>query len=116
MMLDWNGYLQQITATIGDIAKISPDIVRGYSTIGRAGQKTGKLDDKTREPIALAVAVTRQCDGCIAVRADAAIKAGASKEELIEVLGVAVAVNAGAVLVYTARTIDSFAAGVTART
>ena len=89
---------------------MSPDIVRGYRAISDAGQKTGKLDAKTRELISLAVAVTRQCDGCITVHTDAALKAGATKEELVEALGVAVAVNAGAALVYSARTLDAFTA------
>ena len=108
MMLDWNLYLKEITSTIGQIATVSPDIVRGYRAISDAGQKTGKLDAKTRELISLAVAVTRQCDGCITVHTDSALKAGATKEELVEVLGVAVAVNAGAALVYSARTLDAF--------
>jgi AhpD family alkylhydroperoxidase len=108
MLLDWKGYLKQLTATIGQIAAASPEIVRGYRVISDAGQKTGKLDAKTRELIALGVAVTRQCDGCITVHTDAAVKAGASREELIEALGVAV--NAGAALVYSARTLDAFTA------
>jgi AhpD family alkylhydroperoxidase len=110
MMLDWNIYLKEITSTIGHIATVSPDIVRGYRAISDAGQKTGKLDAKTRELISLAVAVTRQCDGCITVHTDAALKAGATKEELVEALGVAVAVNAGAALVYSARTLDTLTA------
>jgi AhpD family alkylhydroperoxidase len=109
-MLDWSGYLKEVLATIGQIATVSPDVVRGYRAISDAGRKTGKLDAKTRELIALGVAVTRQCDGCIVVHTDAAIKAGASKEELVEALGVAVAVNAGAALVFSARTLDAFAA------
>lgn len=56
-----------------------------------------------RELIALAVAVTARCDGCIAVHGEAAIRRGASKEEFAEALGVAVAVNAGAALVYSTR-------------
>jgi AhpD family alkylhydroperoxidase len=110
MMLDWNGYLKQLMSTIGEIGTASPDIVRGYRALSDAGQKTGKLDGKTRELIALGVAVTRQCDECITVHTHAAIKAGATKEELIEALGVAIAVNAGAALVYSARTLDAFVA------
>ncbi len=60
--------------------------------------------------IALAVAVTRQCDGCITTHTDAAIKQGATREEIVEALGVAVAVNAGAALVYSARVMDAFTA------
>ena len=63
-----------------------------------------------RELIALAVAVTLRCDGCITVHTDAAIKQGATREEIAEALGVAIAVNAGAALVYSTRVMDAHAA------
>jgi AhpD family alkylhydroperoxidase len=110
MMLDWNVYRQQLIDTIGQIARLSPDTVRGYSTLSAAGSKTNHLDPKTRELIALAVAVTLRCDGCITVHTDAAIKQGASKEEIAEALGVAVSINAGAALVYSARVMDAYQA------
>ena len=110
MMLDWNSYLKELLATIGDIAKISPDTVRGYRELSDAGAKTGLLDAKTRELIALAVAVTRQCDGCITVHTAAAVKHGATREEIMEALSVAVSVNAGAALVYSARVMDAYTA------
>jgi AhpD family alkylhydroperoxidase len=110
MMLDWNAYQQQLVANIAQIGKISPDTVRGYRELSDAGAKTGKLDAKTRELIALAVAVTRQCDGCITVHTDAAVKHGATREEIAEALGVAIAVNAGAALVYSARVMDAYSA------
>ena len=110
MMLDWKEYHKELLATIGQIATLSPDTVRGYSVLSGAGAKTGKLDAKTRELIALAVAVTTRCDGCITVHTDAAIKQGATKEEIAETLGVAVALNAGAALVFSARVMDAYAA------
>lgn len=113
MMLDWNAYHKQLLATIADIAKISPDTVRGYGTLSNAGAKTTQLGDKTRELIALAVAVTRQCDGCIAVHTDAAVKHGATREEIMETLSVTISVNAGAALVYSARVMDAYAAKTT---
>ena len=112
-MLDWNSYLKELLATIGDIAKISPDTVRGYRELSDAGAKTGLLDAKTRELIALAVAVTRQCDGCITVHTAAAVKHGATREEIMEALSVAVSVNAGAALVYSARVMDAYTAKTT---
>lgn len=108
MMFDWNEYRQQLLGRIGEIGKISPSITRGYAEITGAGAKTAKLDDKTRELIALAVAVTRQCDGCITVHVDAAVKFGATREEVAEALGVAIAMNAGAALVYSARVMDAY--------
>lgn len=108
MMLDWNGYREQLIETIGKIARLSPDTVKGYSALSAAGVKTNHLDQKIRELIALAVAVSLRCDGCITVHTDAAIKHGASREEVAEALGVAVSVNAGAALVYSARVMDAF--------
>jgi AhpD family alkylhydroperoxidase len=110
MMLDWNGYKKELAAVTNQIGHISPDITRGYQLLSVAGTKTGKLDAKTRELIGLAVAVTLRCDGCITVHTDAAIKNGASKEEIVEALGVAIALNAGAALVYSSRVVDAFEA------
>ena len=109
-MLDWNNYRQQVLAGVGEIAKASPDTVRGYATLGGAGAKTGHLDAKTRELIALAAAVSLRCDGCITVHVEAAHKLGATREEIAEALGVAVAINAGAALVYSTRTLDALTA------
>ena len=110
MMLDWNGYHAQILETLGQLARLSPDTVRGYRMLSDAGSRTAHLDAKTRELIALAVAVTRQCDGCIVVHTDAALKHGASREEIAEALGVAVSVNAGAALIYSTRVLDAASA------
>ena len=70
--------------------------------IGRAfGGQNGMM-------IALAVAVTLRCDGCITVHTEAAIKHGASREEIAEALSVAVSVNAGPALVYSPRVMDAY--------
>jgi AhpD family alkylhydroperoxidase len=106
-MLDWLGYRKELMGRIGDIAKLSPDTVKGYQTLSGAGEKTGHLDAKTRELISLAVAVTTRCDGCITVHVGAALKHGATREEIAEALGVAIAMNAGAALVYSARAMDA---------
>jgi AhpD family alkylhydroperoxidase len=71
-MLDWNTYRQQLVAGVGGFGKLNPDIVRGYATLSRDGQKAGYLDEKTRELVALAVAITLHCDGCITVHTAAA--------------------------------------------
>jgi AhpD family alkylhydroperoxidase len=109
-MQDWNTYRQQLIAGVGDLGKLSPDTVRGYAALGGAGAKTNHLEAKTRELIALAVAISLRCDGCITVHTEAARKLGATREEIAEALGVAISVNAGAALVYSTRTLDAFAA------
>jgi AhpD family alkylhydroperoxidase len=110
MMLDWKAYRDELLATVGDLARVSPETIRGYRELSDAGSKKDLLGAKTRELIALAVAVTRQCDGCITIHTAAALKHGATKEEIVEALGVAIAVNAGAALVYSARVLNAYAA------
>ena len=110
MMLDWNGYREQVLATVTELARTSPDTVRGYRQLSDAGNKKNLLGAKTRELIALAVAVTRQCDGCITIHTNAALKEGATRDEIVEALAVAIAVNAGAALVYSTRVLDAYAA------
>lgn len=109
-MMDWNIYRQQVTAGVGHFAKLSPDTIRGYGALSTAGQKTDQLDAKTRELIAVAVAITLRCDGCITVHTDAARKLGATEAEIAEALGVATSVNAGAAVVYATRALDAYAA------
>ena len=110
MMIDWNKYHQQFGARVGELMKISPDTVKGYQTLSAANSATTKLGEKTRQLISLAVAVTTKCDGCIVHHTEAALKAGASREEIAEALGVAVAMNAGAALVYSTRVLDAIEA------
>jgi len=106
-MLDWQNYRKQLMGRIGEIGASSPDTVAGYLTLSKAGNKTDLLGAKTRELIALAVAVTTRCDGCITVHVAEALKQGATQDEITEALGVAVALNAGAAMVYSARVIDA---------
>jgi AhpD family alkylhydroperoxidase len=110
MILDWNEYQKQIQEKIAEIGRTNHEIVKGYRGLSDAGNQSNLLGPKVRELIALAVAVTRQCDGCILVHTDAAIKQGATREEIVEALGVSIAVNAGAALIYSARVMDAFAA------
>ncbi|CDX57700.1 conserved hypothetical protein [Mesorhizobium plurifarium] len=107
-MLDWTKYRQELSSRVNELGLLSPATLEGVRTLGGAGQKTGRLDGKTRELIALAVAVTTRCDGCIASHTAEAAKAGATREEIAEALGVAIALNAGAALVYSSRVLDAF--------
>jgi AhpD family alkylhydroperoxidase len=109
-MLDWNQYRQQLTAGVGSFGKLNPETVKGYVTLSGAGHKSGHLDGKFRELIALAVAISLRCDGCIAVHTANARKLGATSDEIAEALGIAVSVNAGAAIVYSTRVLDAFEA------
>lgn len=106
-MLDWNAYQAELTKAIPEFAKLLPDSLKGYQTLSAANAKTSLLGEKVRQLISIAVAVTTRCDGCITFHTDAALKAGATKQEVAEALGVAMAMNAGATMVYSLRALDS---------
>lgn len=106
-IMDWKTYRNALVGRIGELGKLSPDSVGGYMMASGAGAKTGHLDEKTRQLISLAVAVTTRCDGCISVHSQKAVENGATREEVAEALGVAIAMNAGAALVYSARALDA---------
>ncbi len=107
MMQDWNAYRDSLMEYVGNYAKQGPDVMRGLMTINNAATKTGRLEPKIHELIALAVAVTTRCDGCISVHVQKAVEHGATLEEISEAMGVAIALNAGAALVYSARVIEA---------
>ncbi|MCS3742340.1 MULTISPECIES: carboxymuconolactone decarboxylase family protein [unclassified Rhizobium] len=107
-MLKWKEYRTQLLGRIGELPKLAPDTIK--TAIRRwpgAGRKTNHLDAKQRELIALVVAVTLRCDGCIVVHTTEAKKFGATEAEIAEALGVAISVNTGAALVYSARVVDA---------
>lgn len=109
-MLDWVAYQKELGSRVGQFGRLSPDTLRGYQALSQAGEKTGQFDAKTRELMALAVAVALRCDGCITVHTAQAVKLGATQAEVAEALGVAVAISAGAAMVYSARTLDAMQA------
>lgn len=107
MIFDWNAYQADLTKAIPEFAKLSPDSLKGYQVLSNANGKSSLLGEKVRQLISLAVAVTTRCDGCITFHTDAVLKAGATKQEIAEALGVAMAMNAGAALIYSLRALDS---------
>lgn len=110
MLHDWVAYKDELTKAIPGFAKLTPDSLKGYQTLSNANKEHSLLGAKVRELISVAVAVTTRCDGCITFHTDAALKAGATKEEIAETLGVAMAMNAGAALIYSLRVMDAVVA------
>ena len=85
-----------------------PDVYRTFGDFHKAAFGAGALDAKTKELIALAIAVVERCDGCIASHADAAARQGATKQEAAEAIGVAFLMNGGPATIYGPRAYDVF--------
>jgi AhpD family alkylhydroperoxidase len=90
-----------------------PDAWAGFTALHEHALAPGTLPAHVKELVALAIAVSKECDGCIAYHARGAAKKGASREEVAEVLAVALLMNGGPASVYGPRAwaaFDEFAA------
>jgi AhpD family alkylhydroperoxidase len=85
-----------------------PDVYAGFQQFHQAAFKANALDVKTKELIALAIAVVQRCDGCIASHAQGAAGAGASRQEAAEAIGVAFLMNGGPATIYGPRAYAAF--------
>lgn len=66
--------------------KESPDTLNAFLNLHKAAFAPGAMETKYKELIAVAIAINVRCDGCIGSHVEAAVKAGASREELIETI------------------------------
>lgn len=85
-----------------------PAVFSGYAALNAAALGDGALDAKAKELIALAIAVTKQCDGCIASHARGAARRGASAAEFADALGGALLMNGGPGTVHAPRAFAAF--------
>jgi AhpD family alkylhydroperoxidase len=86
-----------------ELRRAIPAVYEGYRQLHDAALADGAVDAKTKELIALAIAVTRECDGCIAAHAHAAVRHGVTAQEAAEAIGVAILMNGGPGTVYGPR-------------
>ncbi|MDA8071294.1 MAG: carboxymuconolactone decarboxylase family protein [Actinomycetota bacterium] len=98
----------QLREPYAELRATIPDVMAGYSAIHRAALADGELSAKVKELIALAVAITRECDGCIAAHARGAARRRATAQEVAEMIGVTIMMNGGPATVWGPRAIEAF--------
>jgi len=85
-----------------------PEVYDGFGELHRAAFTPGALDARTKELIALAIGVVEGCDGCIASHAQAAARAGATRQEAAEAIGVTFLMKGGPATIHGPRAYDAF--------
>lgn len=100
--------LHHLTPLVRDLRHHVPDVMKAFAELHSASLSAGALDGKTKELIALAIAVSKQCDGCIASHAKGAARQGATEAEVAEAIGVTVLMNGGPATVYGPRALAAF--------
>ena len=105
---DWTAMTTAYSGKLKELRGGAPDMMKGFASLAQAALKPSALDVKTKELIALAIAVATRCDPCIAFHAQSAVKHGASRQEVMEAMGMAVYMGAGPSVMYAAKAIEAF--------
>ena len=101
--------LAEVTKSGRRLRDAIPDVYAAYAAQHKAATTSdGELPPKMRELIALAIAVTKQCDGCIAAHARSAAQQGATRQEAADAIGVAILMNGGPGTVWGPRAFAAF--------
>ncbi|MBW8310773.1 MAG: carboxymuconolactone decarboxylase family protein [Rhizobium sp.] len=100
--------IDDLNAVISRLRAGAPGTMKAFSGLAREALAPGQLDVKTKELIAIAIAIATRCDGCIGFHAKAAIRAGASREEVLETISMAIYMGAGPSMIYAAEALRAF--------
>ena len=91
-------------------AKLARDLrspMTAFAQLNGATIAPGALDAKTKQLIALGIGITARCEGCIAYHVHDAIQAGATRQEILETLGVSMMMGGGPAVVYACEALDA---------
>jgi AhpD family alkylhydroperoxidase len=108
MSKNWPQLTKDLSAQLRDLRGGAPEVMKAFAGIAQAATAAKALDAKTKELIALGIAVAVRCDDCIAFHVKAAVERGASREEVLETLGMAIYMGAGPSVMYASHALDAF--------
>jgi AhpD family alkylhydroperoxidase len=99
---------EDLRAPYRELTEAIPAVMAGYNALHTAAMAEGALSMRMKELIALAIAITRECDGCISAHARGAARRGATVNEVTEMIGVAISMNGGPGTVWGPRALAAF--------
>lgn len=106
--MSWNDKLNGTRNQLRALNKTIPDTTRAFGALGKAVKEGGPLDFKTKEYIALGIAVAMRCEACIVLHIEALIKAGATREEVGDVLAMTIQMGGGPSMMYAAKALECY--------
>lgn len=109
MSKNFNDLVKFIGGNVAKLHKGNPDVMKAFGSLAEAaGKEGGALDHKTKELVALGIAVAIRCEGCIGFHTQKLVKLGMSREELMETLGMAIYMGGGPSVMYAAEAVQAF--------
>ena len=105
---NWPELTKNLNADLRNLRGGAPEVMKAFSSIAQAALAQGALDPKTKELIALGISVAVRCDDCIAFHVKAAVERGATREEVLETLGMAIYMGAGPSAMYASHALGAY--------
>ncbi len=97
-----------ISKQIAHLRREIPDTMKGFSGMAKGACEAGVLDEKSKELIAMGIAIALRCDGCIGFHTKALLRLGATRQEFEEMLAVTIYMGGGPSLMYAAQALDAW--------
>lgn len=104
--MDFKAFIAETRDRSRNLAKAIPDTMKGFGGLSLAVKQGGTLGTKEKEFVALGIAIAVRCEPCIAFHVEALVKAGATREELADVLAMAIQMGGGPSLMYAGKALD----------
>jgi AhpD family alkylhydroperoxidase len=98
---------ERLQSDVGSLSKQLAEPMADFSQLHRSAMVDGALTNKVKELMALSIAITVRCDGCIAYHVRDALKAGATRPEVLETVGVAILMGGGPSVVYGSQAVTA---------
>lgn len=108
MYKDWHQIADELPRLFDEIKEGTPDVAKHFAGLARAASSDGALKHRYKELMALAIGIAVRCEGCIALHARAAARAGATREEVLETVGMATYMGGGPAFGYGAQAVEAF--------
>ena len=100
-------FRMHLRALISKLRRRIPDTIAGFSELHDHSMKEGALSERHKELIALGIAISTRCDGCLAFHTREALEQGATSDEIAETIGVAIMMGGGPSLMYGALAMEA---------
>ena len=100
-------YYESNAAAMKPLRTVMPDLLKGFASLHLAAMKPGALTVMEKELIALSIGLAVRCENCIYSHIHAALKAGATREHVLETAAVAVLMQGGPSYTYLPRVVEA---------
>ncbi len=108
MSTDFAQIAGDITSGVGLLRQVSPEVMKAFGSLSMAATASKAIDSKTKELMALAIGIAVHCDGCVAYHTKMAHQHGATRDELVETVALAVYMGGGPAAVYGAEAVRAY--------